>query len=87
MTSSLVAGAATADITPRTPQFLFGYPHVPRTSTGVHDPLLSSALFLSDGRTPLLLVGNDVIYISRDTAWRAAGGSSRKLAFRPPTSW
>ena len=66
----LVAGAAAADITPDGSQFLFGYPHVRRYSTGVHDRLLSSALFLSDGKTPLLLVGNDVIYISRETAWR-----------------
>ena len=66
----LIAGAATADITPDDPQFLFGYPHVRRYSTGVHDPLLSSALFLSDGKTSLLLVANDVIYVSRDTARR-----------------
>jgi len=70
MARSLVAGAATADITPRSRQFLFGYPHVQRYSTGVHDPLLSSALFLSDGRTPLLLVTNDVIFIGRETARR-----------------
>jgi len=65
-----MAGAATADVTPDGPQFLFGYPHVPRYSTGVHDPLLSSALFLSDGATPLLSVANDVIFISRETARR-----------------
>lgn len=67
---SLIAGAATVDVTPAGPQFLFGYPHVARISTGVHDPLLSSALFLSDGQTPLLLVANDVIYIDRGTAAR-----------------
>jgi hypothetical protein len=70
MAPSLLAGAAAIDITPRDSQFLFGYPHVRRYSTGVHDPLLSSALFLSDGATPLLLVANDVIYVSRDTARR-----------------
>ena len=70
MAPTLMAGAATADVTPDGPQFLFGYPHVPRYSTGVHDPLLSSALFLSDGATPLLLVANDVIFISRETARR-----------------
>ena len=53
MAGLLTAGSATADITPDRPQFLFGYPHVRRYSTGVHDPLLSSALFLSDGRTRL----------------------------------
>ena len=66
----MIAGAATADITPDDSQFLFGYPHVRRYSTGVHDPLLSSALFLSDGTTPLLWVANDMIFISRPTAHR-----------------
>ena len=70
MAQLLLAGAAAADITPRSRQFLFGYPHVRRYSTGVHDPLFSSALFLSDGRTPLLLVANDVIFIGRQTAHR-----------------
>jgi len=71
MVSALIAGAAVADITPSRSLFLFGYPHVPRDSTGVHDPLLSSALYLSDGETPLLLVANDIIYVSRETARRA----------------
>jgi len=70
MAAALIAGAATADITPDGPQFLFGYPHVRRYSTGVHDRLLSSALFLSDGKTSLLWVANDVIYVSRQTARR-----------------
>ena len=70
MPDSLIAGAATVDITPHDSQFLFGYPHVRRYSTGVHDPLYSSALYLSDGETPLLLVSNDVIFVSRETAER-----------------
>ena len=70
MTHQLLAGAAAADITPDDSQFLFGYPHVERISTGVHDRLLSSALFFSDGRTPLMLVANDVIAIGSDTARR-----------------
>lgn len=68
--ATLIAGAATADVTPVDSQFLFGYPHVRRYSTGVHDRLLSSALFLSDGKTSLLWVANDVIYVSRETARR-----------------
>jgi neutral ceramidase len=71
MPHRLIAGAATADITPRDRQFLFGYPFVERYSTGVHDPLLSSALFLFDGRTPLMLVANDAVFIGRDTSRRA----------------
>ena len=70
MSSTFVAGAATADITPEGPQFLFGYPHVARISTGVHDRLLSSALYLHDGRTALLFVANDVVSIGNETVRR-----------------
>jgi neutral ceramidase len=73
MAATLIAGAAAADVTPGGPQFLFGYPHVRRYSTGVHDPLLSSALFLFDGKTSLLWVANDVIYVGRETARRVRG--------------
>ena len=41
-----------------------------RYSTGAHDRLLASALYLSDGRTALMMAANDVIYIGRDTARR-----------------
>jgi neutral ceramidase len=79
MQSALIAGAATADVTPADSQFLFGYPHVRRYSTGVHDRLLSSALFLSDGKTPLLLVANDVIYVSRATTRRVRNRIEKKI--------
>jgi hypothetical protein len=71
MPHPLIAGAATADITPDDPQSLFGYPHVARISTGVHDRLLSTALYLSDGRTPLMLVANDIAVIGNETVRRA----------------
>lgn len=67
----LNAGAAAVDITPHDSQYLFGYPHVDRHSTGVHDPLFSSALYLSDGRAPALFIGNDVIFVPRPTALAA----------------
>jgi neutral ceramidase len=70
MTRSLIAGAGARDITPGDSQFLFGYPHVRRYSTGVHDPLLSSALFLSDGGERLLLSANDVIFVGRASVER-----------------
>ena len=63
--SGLLAGAAAVDITPRKPLFLFGYPHVPRLSSGVHDPLLASALYLSDGRAGLFFLSADVIFVSK----------------------
>jgi neutral ceramidase len=68
--SILQAGAAAVDISPRDSQFLFGYPHVERFSTGIHDPLYSSALYLSDGTRRLIFVANDIIFVSRESAAR-----------------
>ncbi len=65
METELAAGAATADITPRGPQFLYGYPHTERYSTGVHDPLLSVSLYMSDGSQDALIMANDIIYVSK----------------------
>jgi neutral ceramidase len=45
---TLRAGAASRDISPTRPMFLFGYAHVPRLSNGTHDPLLVAALYLHD---------------------------------------
>ena len=39
MTKVLKAGSSQVDITPTGSQFLFGYPHVARYSTGVHGPV------------------------------------------------
>jgi len=61
----LFAGAAAVDICPETPQFLYGYPHVPRYSSGIHDPIYASALFLDDGITRVLFIATDVIWLSR----------------------
>ncbi|MDR1096711.1 MAG: neutral/alkaline non-lysosomal ceramidase N-terminal domain-containing protein [Tannerella sp.] len=69
-TSSLIAGAASADITPETPHFLHGYPHVERISTGVHDRLLSSALYLTDGNERVFLIANDLLYIGKASTAR-----------------
>lgn len=69
----LRAGAASIDITPRKSLFLCGYPNVERNSTGVHDPLLSSALYLDDGARPALVIANDIIYVSKGLTQRARG--------------
>jgi hypothetical protein len=71
MASNLLAGAATADITPLDSQFLYGYPHVRRYSTGVHDPLLASALYVNDGATAVAMVATDVIFVPKALAARA----------------
>ncbi|AKJ63668.1 hypothetical protein [Kiritimatiella glycovorans] len=63
--SATRAGAAEADISPHHPQFLFGYPHVERMSTGIHDPLLGSALYLERGGTRVILIAADLIFVPR----------------------
>ena len=64
-TATLHAGAATVDVTPPGSVFLFGYPHVPRMSTGVHDPLECAALYLKREGTEVLLLANDIIFVSK----------------------
>jgi len=61
------------DITPTGPTHLFGYPHAERTSTGVHDALVSSALYLSDGEVGAVFIANDIIYVSKGLVARARG--------------
>ena len=70
MKNTLVAGAASKDISPVDSQFLFGYPHVERYSTGVHDPLLSAALYLFDGRTAIMFISNDIIFFIKSSVQR-----------------
>lgn len=57
------AGAAQRDITPAGSVFLFGYPHVPRMSTSVNDPLLVSAVALGDGERVVVFVACDLIWV------------------------
>lgn len=64
--AGFAAGAATSDITPRRAVFLFGYPHVPRTSTGVHDALECSALYVRGGDGAALFLAHDLIFLPRE---------------------
>lgn len=63
--SNMRVGAASVDVTPSRPAFLYGYPKVPRTHTGVNDPLMASALYLDDGKEQCLLVAVDLIWLSK----------------------
>jgi neutral ceramidase len=63
--AELFVGAHAVDVTPRKPTFLYGYPHVERISTGVHDPLLASAMYVDDGERAVLFVSVDVIWLSK----------------------
>ena len=69
--TTLHAGAHAIDITPNRSLHLFGYPHVARWSTGVHDPLLASALYLEGGGGAVLFVACDIIFIPKALAARA----------------
>jgi uncharacterized small protein (DUF1192 family) len=65
----LKAGTAQVDISPITPMFLWGYPHVERISTGVNDPLYASVLFLDNGKNTIITIALDLLYINAaDTA-------------------
>jgi neutral/alkaline ceramidase-like enzyme len=66
----LLAGSAVADVTPQGSVFLFGYPNVSRWSTGVHDRLLASALYLSDETIQTLFIAVDIIFVSVATVRR-----------------
>ncbi len=73
---SLTAGAATRDISPNKPTALYGYPHVERISTGVHDPLLATVIVLRNCSETLVLASLDILMLDppfarelrRDTA-------------------
>jgi len=68
--SAPLAGAAAIDITPRFPVFLYGYPHVMRESTGTHNPLFATALFLDDGEHQGFVISVDVIWLSKQQVAR-----------------
>jgi neutral ceramidase len=70
MTGKFSAGSGVVEITPADSQFLFGYPHVERYSTGVHDSLFSTALCLSSKGIKQLIISNDVIFVSKPSVAR-----------------
>lgn len=71
---SLKAGVARVDISPEYSMFLTGYPHVPRMSTGIHDPLYATALYLENGGNIILSLALDIIYLDHNDVhrWRKA---------------
>ena len=61
----LKAGAAIEEITPSNSQFLYGYPYVERMSTGSHDPLTTTALFIDNGERQVMFIANDILYLNK----------------------
>ena len=80
---TLQAGSAQVDITPKDSQFLYGYPHVERFSTGIHDKLWASSLYLSDGKTEVVFIANDIIWVSKDVTTIARKAISDKTGIKP----
>ncbi|NLF18625.1 MAG: hypothetical protein GX595_15445 [Lentisphaerae bacterium] len=64
--TGFVAGVARADITPPVGVDLCGYGSRPGPSTGVHDDLACTALYLSDGRCELMVLSCDLIGLHHD---------------------
>jgi neutral ceramidase len=62
----LKAGTGRVDISPRKSMFLWGYPHVERMSTGIHDPLYATALCLDDGENQTISISVDVLYVDSE---------------------
>ncbi len=85
MASTLKAGAATVDVTPSKPCFLYGYPHVPRTSTGVHDPLLAAALVLESGAQSCAFIAADVIFVNKAITQRVRARIAQATGLREET--
>lgn len=79
----LKAGAAVENITPQESHFLFGYPFVDRMSTGVHDKLLSSSLYMSDGNEQILFISNDIIYVNKESTSRIRKAIAEKTGVSP----
>ncbi len=79
----LKAGAAQFDVSPIRPMFLFGYPHVPRQSTGVHDPLRAAALCLDNDGAAILVIAVDILFVSKDSAARCRADLYAKTGILP----
>jgi hypothetical protein len=75
----LKAGAACIHITPEKPSFLWGYPYVKRISTGVHDHLQSTALYITNGIEEILFISNDILYIGKESVCRIRDSVSDKI--------
>lgn len=83
MSNTLIAGSAQVDISPKKLSFLYGYPHVKRYSSGIHDPLYSSALYISDGNEKIMFIANDIIWVSKEVVKIIRKAISEKIGIKP----
>jgi hypothetical protein len=83
---SMKAGFAKVKITPPvgTPMTGFGNrDYDPAGSKGIHDDLYARALFLTDGKERVLIMGFDLLFFSRDEADRFKGAIGREMDLSP----
>ena len=78
--TTLLAGGATADITPDTGVLMGGYSAREGTATGVHDQLLARTIMFSDGSADLVIsvcdlvgVGDEIVRRARELAHSELG--------------
>lgn len=63
--SKLMTGCATFDMSPHKGVRLAGYPHFPRPNCGVHDPLMATCMYVSNGTTEVAMVTMDILFFSK----------------------
>lgn len=80
---NLFANAKAITITPESVQFLDGYPHVERFSTGVDTDLFSSALYLENGDSRWLIIGHDLLFLDKAQATEIRQRISKQTAIPP----
>ena len=77
---TLQAGAGVRSINPPEGAVLFGYPHVERISTGVHDPLLVSAVYLEDDARRVVLIALDLLFLDPPTSRSIRGAVAAEIS-------
>jgi neutral ceramidase len=80
---TLQAGTARTDISPIKPLQLFGYPNVTRISSGTHDPLYASAIYLHNGTAGAAIVSLDILQLTPVMSRRLCATIARDLAVAP----
>lgn len=84
--SSMKAGFARVKITPPVGTAMTGFgnrDYDPAGSRAIHDDLYARALYLTDGKERVLIMGFDLLFFSRDEADRFKGAIGRRLDLSP----
>lgn len=81
----LKAGFSRVKVTPPLGTFMTGFGNRDRDHgcEGIHDDLLANALYLTQGKEEVLIMGFDLLFFSRDEADRYKGAIGRALNLSP----